>query len=574
MVNRLVSVNDSNTLPDSVLVGDANLPAWAKSTAIAGKLGKGELVVNVRDYGAVGDGATDDSAAFTAAFAATNKGANGAATIIIPPLTYNLLSRVRLPSNVHILAYGATLIKTDTTNGYAFFYTGSDGYRGYGSGNSNIVWEGGRFLGSFTNTTGRCAFALHHTDNFEVKHTIFEQMQAKGHVLDLCGCSAIRVRSCQFLGFNAATGNYVREETIQPDVSDAGAVSAPDLPGSYDGLLTKDVTVEDCKFLPLTVGSTTYPAPNPFGAHSIQEGKTFDRMRFLRNYVLDPKVDTSSDYKGVVHFIAATNSQFNDNVFEFSTASNTPTIVLYSTDYGQVATAGHEATDVYTPATFATGGVSSDNVEVARNTFKNYAATNTESVILISPVAGHGNTKAGLIKILGNKAVFGAGTGGSANFINVDYAEHIIIDGGNEMNGPFRGVDIQFVDVVDVGMNRHIGPRADAFRFDSVGALRLSRLRVVNAAASAVYVTNSQKVRLSNFTAGSLGGSRAVALTGCTNLSVWEADVSAPSGTKGIEVYGGSANGRVYNSTISGGTTTHVDVSAATNVTETSNLKL
>jgi len=556
-------------------VPDASLPAASNAAAVAGKVSKGELVINLLDYNPPLDGTSDASAAFANAFAAANTAFYKIATILIPPLTFNLLSRVRLPSNVRILAYGATLTKTSATNGYAFFWTGSDGNKGYGSGNSNIIWEGGRFLGSFADTTGRCAFALHHTDNFEVKYAIFEQMQAQGHIMDLAGCSAIRVRSCTFLGFNAAAGNFARDEAIQPDVSDSGAVSAPDAVGSFDGLLTKDVTVEDCKFLPLTVGGTTYPAPNPFGAHSIQEGKTFKRMRFLRNYVLDPRVDTTTDYKGVVHFIAAVNSQFNDNVFEFTTPSNVATIVLYSTDYGQLAAAGHEATDTYAPATF-TPGVACDNVEVFRNTFINYAATNGESVIWVTPLSGHGNTKAGLVKVAGNKAKFGAGSAAASNFLKVAYAEHLIVDGGNDLNGPFRGVDVASVDLVDVGQNRHISPRTDAWRFDIVAALRLQCLNVTSAAGTSVYVSNSQHVRLGNFTAASLAGSRAVALNNCSNFAVWEADVTAPSGTKGIEAYTGSAQGRVYNSTIAGGTTTHVDISTVTanQVTETGNLKL
>jgi hypothetical protein len=465
--------------------------------------------------------------------------------------------------------------KTSTTNGYAFFYTGSDGNKGYGSGNSNILWEGGKFLGSFTNTTGRCAFALHHTDNFEVKSTVFEQMQAQGHVIDLAGCSAIRIRSCAFLGFNAAAGNYARDEAIQADVSDAGAVSATDVVGSYDGLLTKDVTVEDCKFLPLKVGSTTYPAPNPFGAHSIQEGKTFDRMRFLRNYVLDPRIDTTSDYKGIIHFIAATNSQFNDNIFEFSTPSNVATIVLYSTDYGQLASAGHEATDVYTPATF-TPGVACDNVEVARNTFINYAATNAEAVVWVAPIAGKGNIKAGLVKVHGNKAKVGAGSSAAANFLKVAYAEHIVYDGNNELNGLFRGVDISYVDMVDVGVNRHIGARTDAYRFDNVAGLRLDKLVATGTTAgSSIYVSNSQRVRLSNSTLSNIAGSQAISLNNVSNFSVWEMDITVPSGTKGLSAYGGSTNGSIYNNVIGGGTTTHVDItSAGAAVTETNNRKL
>ena len=570
-MDRIISVGDDLKLPPTVQVTDANLPAGAKSSNVAGKVGKGELVVNVDDFITTSDVAAGWQAAID--YARGPLGLGG--TVRSSPKTYDLLTRVRLRPNVNLVGYGTVLTKSSTATGYAFFYTGSDGAKGYGSGDSNIAVRGIKFVGDFSNTTGRCAFALHHTDNFLAEDCVFEQMQAQGHVIDLGGCSNIRIRRCTFSGFNAAAGNFARDEAIQADVSDAGAASAPDLPGSYDGLLTKDVTVEDCKFLPLKVGVTTYPAPNPFGSHSIQEGKTYDRMRFIRNYVLDPRVDTTSDYKGVIHFVAATNSQINDNIFQFTTPSNVTTIALYSTDYGQLANAGHEATDTYAPATF-TAGVACDNVEVARNTFINYAATNAENVILVMPVTGHGNTKAGLVKVSGNKAKFGAGSSAAANFINVDFAEHVVIDGGNELDGPFRGVDIQVVDVVDVGLNRHVGPRADGWRFDTVGALRVGLLRVLNAAATAVFVTSSQKVRLSNFTAASLGGLRAVGLSNVANFSVWEADVSAPSGTKGIEAYTGSAQGRIYNSTIAGGTTTHVDISSVTGnaVTETGNLKL
>ena len=67
MVNRLVSVGDDNYLAHSVLVGDNNLPAGINTAAIAGKVAKGDLVLNVKDFGAVGDGVANDGAAIQSA---------------------------------------------------------------------------------------------------------------------------------------------------------------------------------------------------------------------------------------------------------------------------------------------------------------------------------------------------------------------------------------------------------------------------------------------------------------------------------------------------------------------------
>lgn len=94
MAALVVSVDDSDRrLPSSVIVPveridatsavESLLTAADAAGARAGisAVGKGELVVDVRDFGAVGNGTADDTAAFRAAIAATPTGG----TLLIPP---------------------------------------------------------------------------------------------------------------------------------------------------------------------------------------------------------------------------------------------------------------------------------------------------------------------------------------------------------------------------------------------------------------------------------------------------------------------------------------------------------
>ncbi len=67
---------------------------------------------NVKDYGATGNGVTDDTAAINLCFAAAILAAP--ATILIPPGTYKITTKTSLaaPTNITILGYGATFVLT------------------------------------------------------------------------------------------------------------------------------------------------------------------------------------------------------------------------------------------------------------------------------------------------------------------------------------------------------------------------------------------------------------------------------------------------------------------------------
>ena len=96
---------------------------------------------DVRDYGAVGDGVTDDTAAIQAAFD------SGAALVVIPAGTYLVGSTIALTNvhnGIHVFAMGATLKKG--FNGNLITYSAA----------TNIDWIGGTINGNFASYTGKC----------------------------------------------------------------------------------------------------------------------------------------------------------------------------------------------------------------------------------------------------------------------------------------------------------------------------------------------------------------------------------------------------------------------------------
>ncbi len=86
----------------------------------------GGQVYNVKAYGAVGDGVTNDIAAFRSAIAAatSTKG-----TVFVPPGTFALTGEIKPDSNLHIkgAGVGLTTLKGGASSGYMFTKTGTAG---------------------------------------------------------------------------------------------------------------------------------------------------------------------------------------------------------------------------------------------------------------------------------------------------------------------------------------------------------------------------------------------------------------------------------------------------------------
>ena len=125
--------------------------------ALDAKVAKSELVFNVKDYGAMGNGSTDDTTAINATITAC-RAANGG-TVFMPHGVYKITDRIVLKNNIHLKGDGnsgpdlkGTIIVqyTATKDGLYCVTDGSDP--------ANIRITDMRIQTSGTNTGGRGVF--------------------------------------------------------------------------------------------------------------------------------------------------------------------------------------------------------------------------------------------------------------------------------------------------------------------------------------------------------------------------------------------------------------------------------
>lgn len=299
-------------------------------------LKRNEMSVLVRDFGAVGDGATDDTAAFQAAmdYARGTFGQGG--EVVITEGDYWFAGTAIMRDRVSLRGVGWPIIRRKFGDvRYSLFAVLSEGRTGYGSGASNWTATGIEFRASFKAGAERsaCAFAMHHGQNIEIHGNRFIEMHAKGHVIDLGGCDNVNVHSNVFMGMQKLDGSGVAE-CIQFDQSKKGSLSHPDTDGSYDGLMSRNITIENNQFLPLTADGIWYPASNIGGMHTTREGVYYENLKIIGNYVEDPILVTADSLRGNLHFQGAKGLVIRNNKFKSTRGGNTKLISVQTVTVG------------------------------------------------------------------------------------------------------------------------------------------------------------------------------------------------------------------------------------------------
>jgi hypothetical protein len=187
---------------------DANKPvSTATQAALDAKVAKGSLVFNVKDYGAVGNGTTDDTtaiqAAITAAFATSTGG-----IVYIPPGTYKITSTIEIPktSGKGLYLRGAgqkiSIIKLDSAmTGYGLYV----GHATDAAGGCNIVLEDFGVVG--TNQDTQKGVLLQNANICKIRRVWWEYMTSG---IESNSSFLVFIESCEFdsvksYGFYAST---------------------------------------------------------------------------------------------------------------------------------------------------------------------------------------------------------------------------------------------------------------------------------------------------------------------------------------------------------------------------------
>lgn len=354
-------------------------------------------IVSVKDFGAVGDGTTDDTAEIQAAFD------SGAKRVVFPPGTYVVSSQLDVPNWLQItgegyqptigVGSGAAVIKFTQTSGVAMSL-------GFNPVIERLVlWNSGGSYNDTTKTlTGTTAVAMDlASDNVTLNEVAF-------HLWDSCirfGASAFYVKTSK-VEFNRCTNGYKTNGTAPYNVH----IDAP---------ISRDTT----NFF---TGQTSFPARNvkvfggsiegyqtavsgvlDFSAH----GTYFESITQRTNaYGIDPGVNGATvglfgctlylDYTSrFVNLSGLTNCALAGHGNQFEGAGASGTICYYLPSTGSVSLAG----DLF--------GTGHNNATLYVDAISNAVKYNG----ITMPLLPSGNTQAGYsgMQIIGSRGFISIG---------------------------------------------------------------------------------------------------------------------------------------------------------------------
>lgn len=284
--------------------------------------------VTPEQFGAVGDGTTDDTAAIQAAVDKQGLVIFGAKK------SYRVTSVVRLKSNTTLNLNGCTITSESAHLFYNFLST--DAFLGY-NGNGNIYIYNGRIIG------GSISFI--HANNVLVEKVDFSNT-LNNHFFEICACKNYTIKNCSMVGMRTATGGTFEYVNIDNCVYSNFPWFAENSP-TYDSTPNKSVLVQGNY---LEIGTGDYASLLcGMGVHSVIGSEPFHE-----NIVFDNNI-----------IIGATDRGFSLSHCKFSRATNN-----------------------YIEATDRLCWVGGEGNTIANNTAKLTTSNSKYPVIINEPVTG------------------------------------------------------------------------------------------------------------------------------------------------------------------------------------------
>lgn len=233
--------------------------------------------ITPQDYGAVGDGVTDDTAAFQAAATAIN--ALGGGTLFIPPyFSYRLNGTMHLGPNTTISAYNAYIF-AGAGAGQALLdnYLNQTAPTVY-NGNGNISVLGGIWdaKGQVYTTDSADTFFFGHASHILCKDVNYRNTRGF-HGMEYNAVNNGQVINCRFEGYSTAGGSDPGE-AFQVDVAIVGAGEP-----ANDGTMSQNITMDQCYAGPAIDGSGLGAPGALIGSHSAAGANSYQGVRVFNS---------------------------------------------------------------------------------------------------------------------------------------------------------------------------------------------------------------------------------------------------------------------------------------------------
>lgn len=271
----------------------------------------GEKRVSVRDFGAAGDGATNDSSAFQKAATAAADG-----VVVVPPGRYVISGAVSLPSNIVIAGTGQDSVIIGNVEQYL-----------RASQQNNITLQGLQFLNP---TSARLLFSACTAIRilncrFNGKMTDAEWYLG-GMAVRFNGCRHVAVLDSEFIDYNNAI-YFDKHEQKNSDVatvkgcrfSHTGKGRKWSYPAQVYQFNCDDLTVDDCTFLDILPGDTGVAGRQ---SYSVYEGDGTAEETIVKNC---RDIITQRGVAGLhTGIFTSQNARttISNSTFEFDPASN------------------------------------------------------------------------------------------------------------------------------------------------------------------------------------------------------------------------------------------------------------